>query len=91
VDDPGTIIIVFFFTDPLGLEGAETLDNEGTPVGSVLTLRWGGDSDFIAGGEKIFDLFLESIGQTFVQSATAGEDDVLGEFALDIHVTPIDG
>ena len=91
VDDGGTLLLVIGGADPAGLEGAEGSESGGTLPDSELTVSGGDDSNFHAGGSKLGDLVLESIGNTFVHGGTTGEDDVLGELLTDIDVGVRDG
>lgn len=91
MDDGSTVLAVVLIGDPVGGEGGEGCkDGTSLPDGE-LTVSRGNDSNVRVGGCEFCDLFLQSIGETFVHGGTSGEDDVLAEVFSDIDIRTLDG
>ena len=78
--------MVIFGSDPRGGEGGEGSKSRGTLPDGVLAVSRGNDSDFGTSWHLGDDLFLKSVGETFVHGGTTGEDDVLAEVLAHIDV-----
>jgi len=91
VDDLGTILLVFFLGDPLGLESSKGTESGSTSPDGVVSVSWGNDLDHVGLWCHGVELFLESIRKSFIKGGSTGEDDVLVKVSSDVHITVVDG
>ena len=91
MDDLGTVLFVLFLGNPLGLEGGEGGEGGSTGPDGVVSILGGDDLDHVLLGAHLVKFGLESVGESFVQSGSSGEDDVLVEVFSDIEIAVLDG
>jgi len=89
MDDFGTVLFVFFLSDPLGFEGGEGTECRCTSPDGVVSISWSNNLDHVGGWCHGVEFFLKSVWETLVKGSSSGKDDVLIEISSDIHIAVV--
>jgi len=91
VDDLSSVLFVLVLGDPLRLEGGQGGEGGSSSPDAVVSILGGDDLDHVLLGAHGVELFLKSVGKTFVEGGTSREDHVGVEVLSDVDITLLDG
>ena len=91
MDDISTVLLVLLLGDPLGLESGEGRESGTTGPDGVVSVLGGDDLDESGLWAHGIELFLKSVGETFVKGSSSGKDDVVVEVLSNVDIAFLDG
>ena len=91
MDDLGTVLLVLFSSDPLGLEGGEGREGGTTGPDGVVSVTSSDDLNHIVLWAQSIELLLKCIWETFVKGGSSGKDDIAVEIFSNINIAILDG